>query len=240
MSGGQIWQRLKGSFLRLPRTVKCLVAIQAVLYLAALAFGDSAAYGTFVEYVALVPKEVLSGKVWTLVTYMPFHLRPDALGLLFDIFVLWSLGGIFAHRWRETHFLFFYLAGGLGGALAEILLYLVLPDRFGHVAMGTAGCSFALLAAFWLILGEGMVSLLGSKPFKGKWVFYGLIALETLFFLSGTNPDFGIQLGGVAMGWLLATGRWRPRKLKSYIAGLLGRGRRAARDRQKKRFRVVH
>jgi len=233
-------QRLKASFNRLPRAVRWLIVGQVGLYLLLLVLGDSEAAKTVIGYTAFFPDRITSGWVWTFVTYLPFHMPNDPFGLLFDIMLLWSLGGIFGHRWRERHFLFFYIAGGVGGALVDWLLFLALPSLFYYPLMGTSGCTFALFTAFWLVLGDMPVSVFGSAPMRGKWVFYAIAGLEVLFFFTGGNHHFGVQIGGVLTGWLLVTGRWRPRKLKAWLDKGPEAIRRKKREQEKSRFRVIH
>ena len=234
-----VFLRLKYSFLALPRVVQVLILLVSGLYLLVL-FLPAHLEPIFFKALALTPADVMSGKVWQVVTYLPVHARNDPIGMLFDVIILWSLGGIFARRWREAHFLFFYLAGGIGGGLFDVLLYLLFGSAFAAPVWGASAASFSLFVAFYLILGEQQVSVFGSSPFKGKWVFWAIFGLQLLFFVTGGNPAFGAQLGGVITGWLLVTGRWRPRKFKTWIDRLRGKATRARRQQQKSRFRVIH
>lgn len=233
-------ERIRASFNRLPRAVRWLILGQAGIYLLLLVMGESSLAKTAIDYTAFAPQRIADGWFWTFLTYLPFHMPADPFGLLFDVMILWSLGGMFGHRWRETHFLFFYIVGGVGGALVDYLLFLLFPGSFFHPLLGTSGCSFALLAAFWLILGEMPVSVFGSAPMRGKWVFYALAGLEVLFFFTGGNPHFGVQIGGVLTGAVLVTGRWRPRKLKNWLDKGPAAVRRRKREKEKSRFRVIH
>jgi membrane associated rhomboid family serine protease len=236
--GGAMFQRLKDSFRRLPRVVKGLIALEAGLYLLALVMGERGL--AFLTQVSFVPAEVLNLELWRLVTYWPFHVARDPLGMIFDIVILWSLGSIFAHRWRPNHFLFFFVMGCIGAAGINLLLYLALPGSFGAPQLGASGGSFALFVAFYLIFGDSLVSVFGSQPMKGKWVFVAIAGLQLVLFISGVNPAFGIQLGGALTGWLLVTGRWRPRKLKAWLAKRQEEREQKRRAEEKSRFRVIH
>ncbi len=224
-----IGARLKASFLALPMLVRVLLILQAALYLVVVIAGDL----PLLDYVVLSARAVSSGHVWVVLTHLPFHARPDAFGALFDLAILWSLGGIFARRWRPTHFLFFYVAAGVVGGLLHAGAGVLWPSTLAVPYLGSHASSFALLVAFWVVFGETPVSVFGSPPFKGKWVFFCLAALEALLFLTGNNPIFFVQAGGMLAGWLMLTGRWRPRKLKTWLQEL-------ARRREKSRFRVIH
>lgn len=237
---GSLWERIKSSFRGLPKVVRILIWTQGIAYLLLLMLGDSAEARFVNESLAFNPSALLSGHVWTLFTSLLFHAADEPLVVLFDIAVLWSLGGIFGHRWRQSHFLFFYIAGGVGGAFLHLLLFLLFPDRFASRVLGASGCSFALFTAFWLIFGESPVSVFGSPPFKGKYLFYTFLGLETLSFFAGMNLHFPAEIGGVATGWLLVTGRWRPAKAARYLASLTGSLSHGRRKHGRQRFRVIH
>lgn len=236
--GPSALSRLKVSFLAMPRVLQGLIVLEVVLYLAALIAGDN---GTSILLnVALIPSAVTGLEIWRLVTYWPFHAGSDPLGVIFDVVILWSLGGIFARRWRANHFLFFFLAGCVGAAVVNVLLYLILPGTFAGAQLGSSGGSFALFIAFYFVFGEARVSVFGSMPMKGKWLFYLLFGLQVLFFFAGVNPAFGIQLGGTLTGWLLVTGRWRPHKFKGWLERLQSNRKTRQREAQKSRFRIIH
>ncbi len=236
--GGGMVGRLKESFRRLPRVVQGLIALEAGLYLVALIMGERGL--ALLGQVAFAPAAVLDLELWRLVTYWPFHVAKDPLGMIFDIVIMWSLGAIFAHRWRPNHFLFFFIMGCIGAAGFNLLLYLVLPAAFGSPQLGASGGSFALFVAFYLILGDSLVSVFGSAPMKGKWVFAAIAGLQVLFFVFGVNPAFGIQLGGALTGWLLVTGRWRPRKLRAWFEKRQAAREQKRRAEEKSRFRIIH
>jgi membrane associated rhomboid family serine protease len=235
---GSVVERLKQSFRALPRVLQGLIVLEAVLYLAALASGKTGQ--GLLAWVALVPATILDLELWRLATYWPFHAGNDPLGAIFDIVFLWSLGGIFARRWRPNHFLFFFVASCMGAGVVDWLLFLVVPSAFAGAQLGSSGGSYALFMAFYLVFGESHVSVMGSAPMKGKWLFVLLFGLQLLFFVTGVNPAFGVQAGGALMGWLLVTGRWRPAKFRSWLDSR--RARRGARQRAeaKSRFRIIN
>jgi len=220
--------------------VRILIWTQGILYLALLMLGDSAETRFVHTWLAYKPSDALSGRVWTLLTSVPFHFANEPMSVLFDIAILWTLGGMFAHRWSQTHFLFFYLAGGVGGGVLHFLLYLLFPEQLSFAVLGASGASFALFAAFWLIFGESAVSVFGSSPFKGKYLFFALFGLEALFFFTGTNTHFPAEVGGVVIGWFLVTGRWRPAKAAAYFSSLTLGWKRHRQEQLKRRFRVLH
>lgn len=236
---GSVWSRIKYSFLGLPRVVKTIIIVQAALWVLMLIFGGGSVGQWIGAQFAFDPARFGRGWAWLPLTYMWFHYGRDLFGFIFDVIILWSLGGLFAVRWRTNHFLFFYVACGVIAALVDGLLYWLFPGTFFMPVMGSSGAAFGLFTAFYFVYGDMPVSILGSKPMKGKTVFYLLLGLEVVFFIAGTNPFFGVQLGGLAAGWLLVTGRWRPNKLKRWLQDRSA-GIRKEREMRKRNMRVVH
>ena len=220
----------------MPPVVRTLVFVEIAMYVALLVLKALGISDAVLSATVFSPSEFLSGRVWTPLTYLWVHLPQDLFGVLFGVLILWSLGGLFARRWRPAHFLFFYVATAALGALFDVLLYLVLPTRFSAACAGTSAASFGLFMAFYYVFGDAPVSVFGSPPMKGKTVFYLIIGLEAVLFLAGNNPFFGVQLGGMAAGWLLVTGRWRPRKLNAWFETIASRFKKNKRSR----FRVVN
>lgn len=223
----------------MPQVVKWLLAVQTALYLLVLVLGDGETGRGLTAGLALDPARVFKGWFWTPVTYPWFHFRHDLFGFIFDVLILWSLGGLFGRRWRSRHFLFFFVVSAALAGLVDCLLYFAFGDRFAAPVMGTSGSIFALFVAFYFIFGDMRVSILGSSPLKGRTVFYLLAGLEIVLFVAGNNPFFGVQLGGALAGWLLVTGRWRPAKMKKYVTQKLQQIRRR-REIQRRKLRIIH
>jgi membrane associated rhomboid family serine protease len=239
LSRGNPLQRIKDSFLRLPQVVKVLLGLQTALYILMLVLSDQALGQWITMNLALNPANVWSGWLWTPFTYLWFHFRGDLFGFLFDILILWSLGGLFGQRWRPNHFVFFFIASGVIAGFVDSLLYMIPGGWFAAPVMGTSGSVFALFVAFYFVYGDQGVSVMGSSPMKGRTVFYLLAGLETVLFIAGANPHYGIQLGGALAGWFLVTGRWRPGKMKRFLDDRTARWRRKQQMRQRD-MRVVH
>jgi len=94
-----------------------------------------------------------------------------------------------------------------------------------------------LFVAFHLVYGDEYIRLMGlSEPIRARWILYVVLGMDVLFFMTESNPDLGVQAGGLLTGWLLVTGRWRPRKMQRWIDN---KGRNARWERDRKRFRVI-
>ena len=229
--------RWRYSFQRLPVVVRWLMGVQATVYLVMLLLQDSETAGTLMSYAMLFPEKLVQGWLWQLFSYPVVHTSRDIIGILVGLAILWSLGGLFGRRWRPRHFLFFYFACGVGGGLVATAAYHAFPGTFSARVGGATPSSLGLLTAYWMVFGKEWIRFLSTKPFQARWLYYAVVFLQVLFFISGTNPDLGANLGGALTGWFLVTGRWRPRKMKGWLTGVISDVRRA---RSKRRFRVVH
>lgn len=229
--------RIEHSWRSLPKVVRILLLVQLVGYVVMLLLGEGENALLLQRYGFLSPAFVAKGWVWQLLTYPFLHRGPDLFGLLFDMLLLWQLGGIFARRWRATHFLFFYMASAVGGGIVDTLLYVALPDTFSFTMGGAIASTMGLMVAYWVVFGKQLVSLFGSRPFEARWVFYAVVFLETLTFVLDRNPHFGVSLGGLITGWLLVTGRWRPRKMRRFLSDWATQLRK---KQARSRFKVVH
>lgn len=236
MSRGSVLSRLRTSFENLPTVVRGLVVVQTLLYLFFVLLRLLGMELEVAQHCVFIPPLFLDGTFWTPLTYFWVHVSSDLFGWLFDVVILWTLGGIFARRWRGGHFLFFVVASSILAAGVDLLLYLAIGASFAAAASGMSAGSFALFVAFYYVFGDAPVSVLGSPPMRGRTVFFAIVGLETVLFLAGNNPAFGIQLGGLFSGWLLVTGRWRPAKLGAWVSGLFARFRKDP----KSRFRIIN
>lgn len=227
----------KGTIRQIPRAVSWLMGIQAVLYLLMLLLMESPTATSLSEVVMLSPDKLVKGWVWQLVSYPLFHPARDVLGVLISLVALWSLGSLFARRWRPAHFLFFFFACASGGGLVGTAAWFAAPEVFTAQISGAFPALMGLMTAYWMIFGKEWVRLMGTRPIQARWLYYAVVGLQCLFFVFGTNPDLAANLGGALTGWFLVTGRWRPRKMHTWLADQWATLRR---NRQKRRFRVVH
>ncbi|MBM4371841.1 MAG: rhomboid family intramembrane serine protease [Deltaproteobacteria bacterium] len=230
------WHRLVQSWRRLPRVIRVLLALQAVSWALLLPLSSGFSERALL-LLGLSTAGLREGHVWQLLTHPVVHAPADFFGLLFDGMLLWVLGSVFARRWRVSHFLFFLAACSLAGAGTGLLAHAASPGAFMAVLTGMDAAVRGLFMAFHLVFGGEYVRLIGlAQPVRARWVLYVVVALDVLFFVAGSNPDLGVQVGGLLAGWLLVTGRWRPRKLRTWISA---RWMDAAWERRRRRFRVV-
>jgi membrane associated rhomboid family serine protease len=228
--------RILSSWRRLPRALQILIGIQVVAWIALVPLPKDLVARILLA-VGFSPELFIQGWVWQLVTYPFVHAPADFFGVIFDVLLLWVLGGLFARRWRQTHLLFFLGACAVVGAATGGLGNWLWPEAFSPVLTGMDAPVLGLFVAFHMIFGEEFVRLMGlSEPIKAKWILYVVLGMDVLFFVTGSNKDLAVQLGGLATGWFLVTGRWRPAKMQRWL------GKKSAEvrwERKRSRFKVI-
>jgi hypothetical protein len=144
---------------------------------------------------------------------MLLYPREALFALIFDLLIFLQLAGIFARRWRRSHFVLFLLACHAGGIAASLLLFPLLEGRMSPRVFGLGAPVMGLFLAFALVFGRQLYRIPGLlKPVEGRKIFWGLLAFSALLFAFGADRAFVQRLGGLAAGFLLLTGAWRPWK----------------------------
>jgi membrane associated rhomboid family serine protease len=123
-----------------PLVTYTLIALSVLVFVAELALGDRfvTALVYFAPYTLVEP--------WRIVTHMFAHSAAfPFMHLLFNMFTLFLFGRVLEQMLGRARFLALYAIGGLGGAVAVMLIS---PER---PVLGASGAIFGLLAAFFVI-----------------------------------------------------------------------------------------
>jgi membrane associated rhomboid family serine protease len=222
--------------------VKGLLIANVAAYLLSLLWLHWIADGRTAEYIlhlTLYPPLFFSGEFWQLATYMFLHDFGSPFHLIFNMFILWMFGAMFEPQWGTRRFLFFYLACGLGGGLAVVLMALLFPGTgFFHApVLGASAAVLGFVIAFSVRYPESYVYLFFMLPIKARYIGIATVVGDLLinFFAQGHIASQA-HIGGMLTAYLLLTGYWRPSRLK----GLLGRVDQKRKWReQRKRFKDV-
>jgi membrane associated rhomboid family serine protease len=164
---------------------------------------------------ALVPEQVLHGRVWQVVTYMFLH--GNLAHIFFNMLALWMFGTELERRWGTPFFVRYYFATGIAAALSTIVFSLVpiaMTARLYYTGtIGASGAIYGLLLAYGLTFPDRplLLFLLFPVPAKYAVMIFGGIEL----FLSASDIGGGVahitHLGGLAAGYVLLRGRrFRP------------------------------
>lgn len=195
---------MNGQF-QTPPVVKNLLIINLLVFMATamLPVGDR-----IMEYGALA-----LGSPWfhtyQYITYMFLHSSFEHL--FFNMFALWMFGRTLEYRLGSQRFLVYYIACGVGAALIQWGVALLLGE-LPLFLVGASGAVMGLLLAFGVLYPNATIMLLIPPiPMKAKWfvILYGLIE----FFLGwrgvGQVAHFA-HVGGMVWGFLLLH-YWRRR-----------------------------
>lgn len=97
-------------------SVKHLIIINAIFFLATLIFGD-VIYNLFSLHYFENPRF----EIWQPLTHMFMH--GNLNHILFNMFGLWMFGSPLEKMWGRNKFIYFYLSAGFGAALVQMLVY---------------------------------------------------------------------------------------------------------------------
>ena len=191
-----------------PPVVKNLLIINVLFFIANFALGAR----FFIEGEGPTVLNVIFG-LWPVQTplFKPYqfftHMFSHAsLGhIFFNMFGLWMFVKILENLWGSKRFLIFYIACGLGAAVAHLIVqYLTGSIAF---AVGASGAVMGIFIAFgYLFPNTELYLMFIPIPIKAKYLMLGLVALD-LFGgfaqISGDNIAHFAHLGGALTGFIL-------------------------------------
>lgn len=162
---------------------------------------------------------LLNWELWRLFTY-PFVER-SPFGLILGLVVLWLFGSFFERTWGSRDFLRFFAVSCVGAGLIAIPLgfaiNLVGLFRDVGVAHGPEPAIDAMLIAMALMAPNSNILFGFVLPIKAKNLIYILLGFELVVGIMTGAATLSTTLGGMAMGYLLVTGHWRPSRLVAKI-----------------------
>jgi len=196
------------------RWVKRLILVYAAIYLAmAITEVVSPLAHDFVSvYLGLIPKLVMQGMIWQLVTYSFLHFQ--LLHLLFNALSLWMFGSQLESDWGSKRFLEFYFFCTVAAALTTVAMSYthILGLSPATTTIGASGGIYGLLVAFGVLYGESEIMMF-PLPFriKAKYFVWGIVFLTLVGAIQerGGVANFA-HLGGLLFGYLYL--KFLPRK----------------------------
>jgi membrane associated rhomboid family serine protease len=243
--GGDAWSPGGGL---VPRGVKVLLIANAAAY-ALQAFPGLLSYldwaagwnRAVVATFGLRPAEVLFGlRIWQPVTYAFLH--GGLFHLLFNLLVLWMMGGEVERFWGRREFLRYYLVCVLGAAAMAFVF------AFDGRVIGASGGVFGVMTAFALMFPRRLIYVWFVLPVPAWLLVLVLFAVELLVIGSRDGVAHFAHVGGALtgflylklglrdrLGWPALRGgglpaRWRRRRLRVEPGGAGGAAGPARRD----------
>jgi membrane associated rhomboid family serine protease len=218
----------------LPPVVKNLLIINVLFFVAKWIFEQQGI--PFVEYLAVFYFDSPFFKIWQPITYMFMH--ADMMHIFFNMFALYSFGGILEAHWGGKRFINFYLITGLGAlalqwavqafevyqltgspinnletlSVASVTDVNTLRAIYGGPMVGASGAIFGLLVAFAVLYPNiEMYIMFIPVPIKAKYIIPVYIVIELFLGVSriaGDSVAHFAHLGGAIIGYLLVK-LWR-------------------------------
>ena len=199
-----------------PEGVKALLIANAVVFVV-----QQFAPAWFTTLFGLIPAEVVRGRLWQPFTYMFLH--GGLLHLLFNLLILWMMGGEVERFWGKREFLTFYFVCGLGAALLAFVF------AYDSVVIGASGAIFGVMVAFATMFPDRLIYIWFVIPVPAKYLVLILFALNLLMtFEAGAVGGRSAvahfaHVGGAITGFLYMRFGWRGRL---DLRGLTARWRR--------------
>jgi membrane associated rhomboid family serine protease len=155
---------------------------------------------------------ILDLEVWRLLTY-PF-LEADFFGLLMSVVIVYLFGRHFEAQWGGHAFFRFFMVSSVGGAILAIPIHFliapVVPFHEVGVAMGPGAAIDAMLVALALSMPDSNILLGFVLPMPARKTIYVVLGIEVVMGIMSGSAALSVTLGGMAMGYLMVTGNWRP------------------------------
>ena len=164
-----------------------------ILYVAGYAM--MAHLGEFtVNFLALSPPGVFSGKVWQLVTYS--FINGCTRGLIFDGLVLLFFGSMLERHWKSGPLVMLWLVSTVICGIVWVVVSFIF--RMGFTGVGSGPFSYAIIAAFGIQFRK-------QKMFAYFWTleaqFVALLLIIAGLVLNIAQPIYWIFVGGAAVGY---------------------------------------
>jgi len=203
-----------------PATKALLVAILAATLIFTV---TQRALGFGVNDLIFTVDGLLSLQLWRLVTF-PFVV-PQLLNLIIGLVVLYFFGRYFEAEWGSGYFLRFFMISSVGAAMLAFplslllnLVFRVLP-AFTDIGMsaGPGAAVDAMLVALAVTMPDSNILFGFVLPMRAKTAVYIFIGLQVVFGIMSGAAALSVTLGGMAMGYILTTGIWRPTRLMTRL-----------------------
>ncbi len=189
--------------------VRTIVIINAAIYFLMLlmgATGQGHLAGELKGWLALVPADVLHGRVYELLTYGFAHVNFSHV--LFNMLSLWMFGSMLEQAFGSRKFWEFYLFGIVGAAIGTIIIsYTFGSVLHAYPTVGTIGASggvYAIFMAVGMLFGNQEVFLF-PLPFRLKLKY--MVAILALIALASALGEVGgtanvAHLSGLVFGYI--------------------------------------
>jgi len=189
--------------IRLTDTVKKLLIAYVAVFIVQMTV-DRFMGGNLAGWFALIPIQVLHGKIWQVLTYS--FLYADVMHLVLNALVLAFVGPDIEALWGRRKFLVYYFFCTTMAGLFYLLAQLVMwnPIYLGLPMLGASGGLYGLLLAYGILFPDRELLFMMLFPMKARqfvWILAGVEFLQALFSGQGGLGAFA-HLSGLGAGFL--------------------------------------
>lgn len=163
------------------------------------------------DYFSLIPgKIIFEFQIWQLLSYIFLHSQSQITHILFNMLMLWFMGGELEQRWGTKKFVLFYILNGIGAAViytlgVGIFAYFSESQRVLLIpVVGASGALFALMLSYGWLFGDRIIYFLMMFPMKARYFVMILAFIQFASLMSsgvmGGEVAYLAHLGGLISG----------------------------------------
>lgn len=163
------------------------------------------------DYLSLQPgKVIFEFQIWQLFTYIFLHSQNQITHILFNMLMLWFMGGELEQRWGTKKFVMFYIINGIGAAIIYTLgigIYAYFTGSQKGLmipVVGASGALFALMLSYGWLFGERVIYFFMMFPMKARYFVMILAFIQFASLMSsgvvGGEVAYLAHLGGLISG----------------------------------------
>lgn len=156
-----------------------LVIVTAAVFVLQLLTSRPGGTSLVQEWLSLnFDQAVLKGQVWRLLTYAFCHDQRDPLHIVFNMIVLYSIGGVLRHLLGDREFLWFYLAAAVFAGICSLAFYRLVG--INAEIIGASGATMAVFCMVALHYPQRKALLMGIVPIQFRWLLVAFVAFDTV------------------------------------------------------------
>jgi membrane associated rhomboid family serine protease len=121
---------------------------------------------------------VLQGQVWRLLTYAFCHDQNEPLHIVFNMIVLYSIGGLLRQLLGDREFLWFYLVAAVFAGICSLAFYRMVG--INAEIIGASGATMGVFCLVALHYPQRKVLLMGIIPIQFRWLLVAFVAFDTV------------------------------------------------------------
>ena len=179
-----------------------LMGINIVVFMTAIFLGGSANLEVLNQLGAAVPREIVSGEPWRVLTANFLHF--GYTHLISNLLGLWIIGPYVEFYLGWLRYVLIYLFSGVG-AISLFAIFAVMVGREEDVLVGASAAIMGLMGATFIILLRGWLQEKAKIAQERLRLVVVIIVLQVIFDLSVPNVSFFGHSSGLILGMLFTS-----------------------------------